>query len=366
MKKLLLFSCFFVATVFIKTFAQSGCPPINNFTVSNITNTSATFDWVAGPFNYYNTYDFYGIEYKPSNTSTWIWVNAGTPMHQDVSGFSPGTTYDVRVSGQYAFGSCPPAAFLTFTTTGSAPPPVPYCTAKGSSTNYGWIKSVQLGTINNISDNNNGYANFTALSTNVTGNAAIPLIVQAGAKKKPRDQYWNIYVDLNNDGDFFDAGENIATLVTVAGGSSTKNIIIPTNITGPHRMRIRMQYYVYASGGPCGTYSYGEVEDYTVNVTSAASGPIASKLPLASVKETTGSQLKLSVYPNPAANYLIISYIGEQVKSLKVFDISGRMMMEQANLSGNNRLDISKLQKGMYLLQLTTQTGNKTQKFLKE
>ncbi|CAN5548176.1 hypothetical protein BH11BAC5_BH11BAC5_51170 [soil metagenome] len=369
MKKLFLFTSFFVLSIFAKTFAQNSCPPINNFTVSNITNTNATFDWVAGPFNDYNTYDFYAIEYKPSNTSTWIWFNAGTPMHQEVGVFSPGTTYDVRVTGQYtySFGNCTPSEVLTFTTTGAAPPPVPYCTAKGSSTTYGWIKSVKFGTINNVSGNNNGYANFTTNSTNVTGNTVIPLTVQAAAKKTPKTQYWTVYVDLNNDGDFFDAGETVSSFVSLAGEISTQNIIIPTTLTGPHRMRIKMSYYLYGAGGPCGTFNYGEVEDYTLNITSApAAARTADNLSLTSVKEIAGSQLKFTVYPNPAADYLTVSYPGDQVKGLKIFDIGGRMMIEQANFSGSKKLDISQLKKGVYLLQLTTKTGNNTQKFFKE
>ena len=361
MKKLLFFTGFFVVAVFVKTFAQSSCPAITGLTVSNITNTNATFDWNAGPFTGYN------IEYKPSYTTTWIWFGGGSFPHQEMSVFSPGTTYDLRVGGTSLYGDCPPSAFITFTTTGSVPPPVPYCTATGSSTTYGWIKSVSIGTINNVSGNNNGYANFTTLSANVTGNAVIPLTVQAGAKKTPQSQLWAVYVDLNNDGDFLDAGETVANFVSVGGEIVTQNIIIPTTLTGPRRMRIKMQYMFNASGGSCGSFPSGEVEDYTVNITSAVAARIMDNAPSnVSAKVAAGSQLKLAIYPNPAGDNLNVVYPNGQITELKIFDVAGRMVQDQAGFVGSKKLNISQLQKGIYVLQLKTKTGDKTQTFIKD
>lgn len=366
MKKVFLVASFLVLTVFTKIFAQSSCPAITSLTVSNITNTSATFNWVAGPFNYYNTYDFYAVEYKPSNTNVWIWFGGGTPMQQTMSVFSPGTSYDVRVSGQYTYSlsTCPPSAVLTFTTTGSVPPPPPpvYCATTGLSTSNGWIKSVKIGTINNVSGNNSGYANFTTFSTNVIGNTQIPLTVKAGAKKTPKNQYWVVYVDLNNDGDFLDANETITNFSTSGGTAFTKNIVIPTTTIGSYRMRIKA--YSQGNANSCGTFANGEVEDYTIKITSNSSARIASNLPVVLVNETLGNQL--TIYPNPAADQLTVSYFGEEVKDLKIFDMTGKMIIEDVNFSNIKKLNISKLQKGMYVLQLTTKTGKKTQKFIKD
>lgn len=367
MKKSLLFAFLFLATAFSQSFAQSSCAPITNLRVSNITSTNATFDWDAGPFNWNNVYSFYAVEYKPSNTSTWIWFGGGTPTHQEMAVFSPGTSYDVRVTGQYAYssGSCPPSEVLTFTTTGSTPPPVPYCTAKGSSTTYGWIKSVQFGSINKTSGNNGGYANFTALSTNVTANTAIPITVQAGAKKTPRTQYWTVYVDLNNDGDFFDAGETISSFVTLAGETSTQNIIIPTPLTGNHRMRIKMAYYLYGAGGPCGTFNYGEVEDYTVNITGSVAARVVDNTAVnISIDKIATNQL--SIYPNPAGDILNVSYANGETNDLQIFNLAGQKVLEQSKITGSKKLNISQLEKGMYILTIKSAAGVQSQKFIKE
>ena len=343
----------------INASAQSSCPAITGLRVSNITSTNATFDWDAGPFDGYN------IEYKASYSTTWVWFGGGSMPHQEMSVFSPGTTYDIRVRGSYFFGDCPPSAFITFTTLGSVPPPVSYCTSKGLSTTYGWIKSVKLGTINNVSGNNNGYANFTSLSTEIPGNTIISLTVQAGAKKTPQSQKWALYVDLNNDGDFFDAGETVANFVSVAGEIVTQNIVIPTILTGNRRMRISMQYMFVAGSGPCGTFQYGEVEDYTINVTAAVAARTMTGAP-DDVLQKAISNSQTIVYPNPAKDVLNVVYSKEQVNELKVFDITGRMRVKQNGFAGSKALDISRLSSGAYVLILTTKGGDIKQTFIKQ
>ena len=44
----------------------------------------------------------------------------------------------------------------------------PYCNSAGLITTFGYIKKVVFGSINNTSENNGGYGNFTSLSTSVT------------------------------------------------------------------------------------------------------------------------------------------------------------------------------------------------------
>ena len=74
---------------------------------------------------------------------------------------------------------------------------------------------------------------------------------------------WKIWIDFNQDGDFDDAGEEIFSGSSDAAISSVINI--PTGISlGQTQMRVSMQW-----GGipePCSTFTYGEVEDYTVDI----------------------------------------------------------------------------------------------------
>lgn len=63
-----------------------------------------------------------------------------------------------------------------------------------------------------------------------------------------------------------------------------------------------------------------------------------------------GETLQLTVYPNPAADYLIISTDAPLI-TVQLYDLLGRSVGSQTLRSGENRLDLSTLPQGMYLLQ---------------
>jgi hypothetical protein len=74
-------------------------------------------------------------------------------------------------------------------------------------------------------------------------------------------EYWRIWADLNRDGDFEEPGE----LLFEGAGSGAVNGDInvqDTAASGSTRLRVTMRYGGYAN--PCGSFAYGEVEDYTL------------------------------------------------------------------------------------------------------
>jgi hypothetical protein len=94
-------------------------------------------------------------------------------------------------------------------------------------------------------------------------------------------QYWSEYIsawiDYNNDGDFLDSGENlINTLYLTSGSSGTINFTPPSGVGGVLRLRLECVYGT-TTHVPNGSYTYGEVEDYLVNLGFAID--TASQLP---------------------------------------------------------------------------------------
>jgi hypothetical protein len=136
-----------------------------------------------------------------------------------------------------------------------------YCSAAGGD-KYEWIAGVQFGSINHLSSQES-YSHLTL------ENANIPLGVNQitltpGFRSTSYVEYWAAFIDYNQDGDFSDDNELIAS------GSSksalVKSINIPEAAEGiTTRMRVSMRY-----GNPvtdsCRNISAGEIEDYTITI----------------------------------------------------------------------------------------------------
>ncbi len=141
------------------------------------------------------------------------------------------------------------------------------CASNATNTNYEYIQRVSIGSINNNSGDNDGYQDYTAQSTDLTSGEDYDITLVPGFVNNAYNEFWKVMIDFNGDGDFDDADE-----VLFNGSSNTTindQISIPENLTaGPRFMRIAMQYN--NEPPPCGTFQYGEVEDYTVNITSGS------------------------------------------------------------------------------------------------
>ncbi len=141
-----------------------------------------------------------------------------------------------------------------------------YCEA-ATSTEDEYIQKVVFGTISNTSGWQGGVANYTNITTELTpGVATLMTITNPTPYSSDMVTVW---IDWNQNKDFSDANES--TILTNVGGSGesfTGNITPPaTQQGGQYRMRIRMTYSTAPT--PCGSATYGEIEDYVVIIPSS-------------------------------------------------------------------------------------------------
>ncbi|MGB1003997.1 MAG: GEVED domain-containing protein [Salibacteraceae bacterium] len=156
--------------------------------------------------------------------------------------------------------------------------PTSYCTATSSSVPCDeYISNVTIGTINNTTACGN-YSDYTSQSVSMTAGASVPISISTaqvgGTNAGYTDDQVAVWIDWNNDGDFTDAGEEVYTVTYSATTTFplTASINVPANVlTANVRMRVRMSYLTTDGQiTPCGTSTWGEVEDYSVSLIGAA------------------------------------------------------------------------------------------------
>lgn len=152
------------------------------------------------------------------------------------------------------------------TTAKNTKAPQAYCTAGGGGDEY--ISGVVFGTISNTGTGASGYSDYTAMSTDVDAGNTYPITLNIGNPYSSDD--WGIWIDWNQDEDFDDVGEEVVCEFEVGNtGTYNYNIDVPSDALGGSTvMRIRLKWSGNDCGSSCGTTTYGEVEDYTVNVNS--------------------------------------------------------------------------------------------------
>jgi len=135
------------------------------------------------------------------------------------------------------------------------------------------ITRVTIGAINNVSGGcgGGGYTDFSDQVTGVFTGQAVPVTV-VNANGFAGDQV-RAFVDWNRDLEFGDAnGEFI--LATSDNLTFTGNITAPPGtLPGNVRMRVRLTFT--GAVPACGNTTYGEVEDYTLNVGTFGAGVYA-------------------------------------------------------------------------------------------
>jgi hypothetical protein len=164
-----------------------------------------------------------------------------------------------------------------------------YCNSASTSAADEEILNVSLSTLNNTSTCGvaapgpgsvvSNYSNFTTtVAPPVLAPGVIyPFSVQIGTCNGNYNNWTKAWIDFNQNGLFTDPGEMVYTSTTFTNGPhlETGTVTIPTNaVQGITRMRVVNVETSAATGvNPCGTYTWGETEDYFVQIVAPPTCP---------------------------------------------------------------------------------------------
>jgi hypothetical protein len=76
---------------------------------------------------------------------------------------------------------------------------------------------------------------------------------------------------------------------------------------------------------------------------------------------------KISLFPNPAEQYLNVSIEGlSDMADIRLFDIYGKMVMQKSSSRSTTQLDVSSLPAGVYMIRVMSEKKESTLKFVKQ
>ncbi|WP_430408407.1 immunoglobulin-like domain-containing protein [Kordia sp.] len=230
----------------------------------NTTQTTTDLSWTASTDDVDVTaYDVYQNDVIIASISQFNYI---------VTGLTPNTTYEFKVIARDLAGNeSQPSNLVNVTTDENIV--IDYCDSQSNNVNDEYISRVQLETIDNTSDAR-FYSDFTNLSTELIRNGQYTITVTPTWTGNVYNEAYSVWIDYNQNGDFSDPGEQVWTQGNTTATSVSGTFTIPTAATnGATRLRVSMKYNGIPT--PCETFTYGEVEDYMVNIMSSVPDSIA-------------------------------------------------------------------------------------------
>ena len=314
-------------------------------TATTTSTANVTWDAVGGAS--------YIVRYKKASDATWIEVPIAANSLL-ITGLDEGTAYNVQVAAVCSGTTGAYSATVNFSTLMLA-----YCTLSSTNSNDEYISNVKITAegadgVNSTS----GASNYT----NYSGDPARLVKLAKGTnnntisvtKAWPTTQ-WNdavtVWIDFDRSGTY-EAGEMIMATSPDKVTPVTEVFSVPANAyTGGQTVGMRVALRFNATQmTPCGTYTYGEVEDYAVSI-SPTLGVGAVNIQSA------------QVYPNPAIDLLNITKVSDKA-TYTIVNMAGQVVAKGKIV--DNKVQVSQLVKGVYIIAVDNSGEVSQVKFIKK
>lgn len=330
-------------------FKTDGCcdpPEALSAGVSGSNGGSASWDEVAGALSY-------NLRIKPVNSGIWDTINSQDEV-LDIYDLLSCTEYEVQVQTVCDTGYSDFTESITFQTADCDCDQSDYCPSMGESVTDEWIAYVKLGSIDNSTLQNGGYADFTNLSTDLQIDSNYTITLAPGYSSTSYQERFRVWIDWNRNGVFDDPMERAYSSGSVSD-TVMGNISIPSTASeGTTGMRVSMMYQgfaeVCATGGD---FEYGEVEDYCVNLVLKDTSTTPDGI------EDLAWKNSVMVYPNPFNEQTTVAFTnaGNETFNLNLIDASGRLLRKLSTNQSQIIINREGLRVGLYIFELSSENG---------
>jgi hypothetical protein len=318
--------------------------------VQNSTENSALIAW--GVSSYDNTYRA-GL--RLAGSGNWVFYESSTNSFT-FNGLAPCTLYEFKVQSRCDEWVTPFSSTLYFTTKGcGACNEINYCAAGANDASEEWISWLQIGEWSNVSGpGGNGFQNFSNNQTDLPvflAGTTLPVAIAPGFSGTANKEYFRIFVDYNQDGDFLDSFELAFDPGFALEGIATGAIEVPAFVTpGITRMRVIMKFTTANDlpPAPCGAFPFGQVEDYCATLKQhLVNAPVTPEI----------SDGNWRLYPQPAGDWVLLELpqeLTERNTLVTITDMAGRIVLQDMATSTQWRLDTKHWSPGVYAVQIRT------------
>jgi Zn-dependent metalloprotease len=348
------------------------------------TQTTIVLSWTTATDNVGVTgYDVYVNGVKNNTASQ-------TTRTYTVSGLTANTTYSIYVVAKDAAGNSTPSNTLSVTTSGSV--------AETLIREFYFVSSLESwvpsSTTNCVWTNNATYAwegNGSVMVRSNGTTATSPTISLAGYTQAEVKFYFTA-VGMESGKSFTlryssnngSSWSTIATFTSAATASGTRFVTnngfyVATVTMNSTSFKATTKFRIQSAGSNTTDIIYFDAVTIKGRTNTTGSGNVVTLA--ATTKAVAGFQGlngfmnspenisaaggDIVLYPNPVTNILNVS-TRERVNAIKIYSSTGSLIRSERSVTDTYSYDLSKLEKGVYFIQIWTEKGSVTKKIIKQ
>jgi len=372
------------------------CSTPSGLSTSGITTSSATANW--SPVSGANSYN---VDYKQSSSSSWINIASGTTLlYCNLSGLPASTSFDWRVRTNCSSGSSGYAqkTFSTLSQTGGGGPcnaPTGLSTSPITATSATATWAPVSGAVSYNLD----YKLASSPDWVTIANGTTSLQWTIGGLEATTSYDWRVRANCSSGISSYTQTQFTSQALgscSAPGGLYASNIASSTAILNWSSVSGAFSYTVQYKPTSSGTWIYAtsgtnltsvnlyslsanttydwriysscsltEISNYSTAQFTTSGGAIKAASTTATM-ENVNPNFTINLFPNPAGDQLNIWMEGVHKKTaIKVYNLMGKLVMQQESGNTLTQLNISKLSAGFYLVHINDGKETRSAKFVK-